>query len=104
MGIMGIMGENTCPIPPIPPIPPIFFIAVFIPIRPHAAALFSPENKMLVLIQETSSAWFGGRNGAVLQFHVHRTFGYVRVLDGFLHSHGLVAVLLSGFVTQFLLP
>ena len=58
----------------------------------------------LVLIQEPSSAWLGGGNGAVLQFHVHRTLGYVRVLDGLLHSHRLVAVLLCGFVTLCLLP
>ncbi len=57
----------------------------------------------LVLIQEPSSARLGGRYGTVLQFHVHRTLGYVRVLDGLIHSHGLVSVFLYGFTTLCLL-
>ena len=48
----------------------------------------------LVLIQEPSSARLGGWDGAILQLHVHGSPGDVRVLDGFLHSHGLVAVAL----------
>ena len=57
----------------------------------------------LILIQDPSSARLGGWDGAVLQFHVHRSPGDVRVLDGLFHSHWLMAVLLYGFTTLYLL-
>ena len=57
----------------------------------------------LILIQDPSSAWLGGRDSAILQFHVHRSSGDVHVLDGLIHSHWLVAVLLYGFTTLCLL-
>ena len=57
----------------------------------------------LVLIQDPSSARLGGRDGDILQFHVHRTLGDVRVLDGLVHSHWLVAVLLYWLTTHCLL-
>ena len=57
----------------------------------------------LILIQDPSSARLGGRDGAVLQLHVHGSPGDVRLLDGLIHSHWLVAVLLYGFTTFCLL-
>ena len=57
----------------------------------------------LILIQDPSSARLGGWDGAILQFHVHRSSGDVRLLDGLIHCHWLVAVLLYGFTTLCLL-
>lgn len=57
----------------------------------------------LILIQKPSSAGLGGRDGAVLQYHVHRSPGNVRVLDGLFHTHRLVAVFLCWFATLCLL-
>ena len=57
----------------------------------------------LILIQNPSSARLGGWDSAVLKFHVHRSSGDVRVLDGLIHSHWLVAVLLYWFTTLYLL-
>ena len=57
----------------------------------------------LILIQDPSSARLGGWDGAVFQFHVHRSPGDVRVLDGLIHSHWLVAVLFYWFTTLCLL-